>query len=121
MPKYLSIFDIGCSPKIECEENKAASPIKTYEYMSMGIPVIVSAIGQFSHIIENGVDGFLVKPGDEDELQRALEYIIVNPGKVREIGKIAREKVIQNYSQKAMLGKVSNVLDQLHHTKERAK
>lgn len=121
MPSYLSAFDIGCSPKIDCKENIAASPIKTYEYMSMGMPVVVSDIGQFAHVIENGVDGFLVKPGDEDDLQRALEYIILNPDKAMDIGIKAREKVIQDYSQEAMLGRVSNVLAQVYQTKENAR
>lgn len=113
MPKYLSAFDIACSPKIDCAENRAANPIKIYEYMSMGLPMVVSAVGETSNVIENGYDGFLVKPGDEDDLERTLEYVIQNLDSSRETGKRAREKIIKNYSQEVMLKRIENALKQL--------
>ncbi len=102
IPRYLSACDIACSPKIDCEENRAANPAKIYEYMSMGLPVVVSAVGEIIDVIKNGVNGFLVKPGDESDLERTLGYVIRNLESVKgEIGKKAREEVIKNYSQRA--------------------
>jgi len=113
MPKYLSTFDIACSPKIDCAENRAANPIKIYEYMSMALPTIVSAVGEISNIIENGYDGFLVKPGDVNDLEGKLEYVIQNADSAQEVGRRAREKIIRHYSHQAMLERIENTLKQL--------
>ena len=113
MPKYLSAFDIACSPKIDCAENRAANPIKIYEYMSMGLPTLVSAVGEISNIIENGYDGFLANPGDEDDLERKLEHVIQNLDSLQGVGEKAREKIIKNYTQQVTLQKVGDALKQL--------
>lgn len=120
MPKYLSAFDIACSPKIDCAENRAANPIKIYEYMSMGLPAVASAVGGISDAIEDGVDGFLVEPGNEAALQGRLEYVIRNPDLAREAGRKAREKILKNYTQNAMSERIGDVLRQLRQERERA-
>lgn len=112
IPKYLSACDIACSPKIDCEINRAANPIKIYEYMSMGLPTVVSAVGEISNVIENGVNGFLVKPGDEDDLERTLEYVIQNMDSTEEVGKRARAVVIKNYSQTVALRRIGELLQE---------
>lgn len=112
MPKYLSAFDIACSPKLDCEGNRAANPIKIYEYMSVGLPIVVSAVGEISNIIENGVDGFLVKPGDEGDLEKALEYAIQHTDLAQKVGARAREKIIRDYSQQAVLKTIKDTLEQ---------
>ena len=43
VPGYLSAFDIACSPKIDCPANRAADPIRVYQYMSVGLPVVARA------------------------------------------------------------------------------
>ena len=113
MPKYLSAFDIACSPKIDCEENRAANPIKIYEYMSMGLPIIVSAVGEISNIIEDGYDGFLANAGDENDWKRKLEHVIQNLNSLQGVGEKAREKIIKDYTQQVILEKVRDALEQL--------
>lgn len=110
MPGYLSAFDIACSPKVDCAVNRAANPIKIYEYMSMGLPTIISAVDETSNVIENGYDGFLAKPGDEDDLERVLGYVIENLDSAKEAGERAREKIIKNYTQQVLLGKIRQAL-----------
>ena len=98
IPKYLSAFDVACSPKIDCEINRAANPMKVVEYLSMGLPTVCSAVGGVSDTIEDGVDGFLVTPGDVKNLEETLEWIILNPKRSKEIGENGRKKVIEKYS-----------------------
>ncbi len=113
MPGYLSAFDIACSPKVDCPANRAADPIRVYEYMSIGLPVVASAMGETSNVIENGCDGFLVKPGDEDDLIRILDYVIQNLDSLQEVRRKAREKVIKNYTQEVILKKLETHLKSL--------
>lgn len=113
MPAYLSAFDIACSPKIDCAENRAADPIRVYEYMSVGLPTVATAVGSTANVIENGRDGFLAKPGDEDDLERILEHVIQNLDSLQEVRRKAREKVIKDYTQAVILKKIENVLKEL--------
>jgi glycosyltransferase involved in cell wall biosynthesis len=102
VPKFLSAFDILCCPKIDCEINRAANPVKVPEYLSMGLPTVCSAVGGIIDTIEDGVDGFLVKPGDVKDLEEKLEWIIQNPEWAKEIGENGRRTAIEKYSYEAI-------------------
>lgn len=121
MPKYLSAFDIACSPKIDTVVNRAATPVKIYEYMAMGLPAVVSSVGEISKVIENGVDGFLIKPGDEYELEKSLELIINNPDLAKKVGEKAKEKIINYYTQQAMIEKIGATLNQILENRSHSK
>ncbi|MFC1904250.1 glycosyltransferase family 4 protein [Chloroflexota bacterium] len=113
VPGYLSALDIACSPKIDRPMNRAADPIRVYEYMSVGLPVIATAMGETRYAIEDGYDGFLVEPGDEDNLARVLEYVIQNLNSLGELKTKAREKVIGNYTQEVIITKLEINLKRL--------
>lgn len=102
VPKFLSAFDILCCPKIDCEINRAANPVKVPEYLSMSLPTVASAVGGISDTIEDGFDGFLVKPGDVNDLEEKLEWIILNPEHAKEIGENGRKNAIEKYSYEAI-------------------
>ena len=102
IPRFLSACDITCCPKIDCEINSAANPIKVPEYLSMGLPTVCSAVGGIVDTIEDGVDGFLVKPGDVKDIEEKLEWIILNPERAKEIGENGRKTAIENYSFEAI-------------------
>ena len=57
--KYIAQFDIGVSPLIENEFNSAKSAFKLKQYLSCGIPVIASNVGENSRFIKNGMNGYL--------------------------------------------------------------
>ena len=61
------------------------------EAMSVGTPVIASAVGGLPEIIRDGVDGFLVPPDDPDALAVAMER--VSPG----MGKAARQRFLDSF------------------------
>ena len=98
VPKFLSAFDILCCPKIDCEINRATNPVKVPEYLSMGLPTVCSSFDWITNIIEDGGNGFLVKPGDVKDLEQKLEWIILNPERSREIGKNGRRAALEKYS-----------------------
>lgn len=102
VPHYLSAFDILCCPKIDCEMNRAANPVKVMEYLSMGLPSVCSAVGEIQYVIDNGTNGFLVPPGDVDELCETFRWIIENPEESMAIGENGRKKVIQKYGYEAI-------------------
>lgn len=113
IPGYLSSCDILCCPKINCEINEAANPVKVVEYLSMGLPVVSSSIGGITEMIEAGKNGFLVEPGDVDDLQKKLEWVILNKDYARKIGINGRDSIIENYSYDSISSKVRNAIDEI--------
>ena len=98
IPKFLSAFDILCCPKIDCEINRAANPVKVAEYLSMGKPIVSSAIGGITDTIDDGIDGILVRPGDIENLEEKIEMLLTNPELANSIAEKSREKAIMKHS-----------------------
>ena len=110
IPNYLSACDILCSPKIDCEINRAANPVKVFEYLSMNLPTVCSAVGGIIDTIKDKFNGLLVKPGDIKDLEEKLEWIILHPERAKEIGENGRKTVIENYSYKAIRDKIKSII-----------
>lgn len=119
VPKFLSAFDILCCPKIDCEVNRAANPVKVPEYLSMGLPTVASAVGGVTDTIEDGVDGLLVKPGDVKDLEEKLEWVILNPERAKEIGENGRKTAIEKYSYEAIEDTIKQAISEILDMKKR--
>lgn len=64
----MGLVDAVIVPSL-CYEN---SPTIIYESFMAGVPVIASDIGGVGELVEDGVNGYLFKPGDKDDLIRVL-------------------------------------------------
>jgi len=58
-------------------------PYTALEAMDLGIPLIASAVGGLREILTDGVDAFLVPPGDDQALAAAIERLAAD-GALRE-------------------------------------
>ena len=63
------------------------------EAMSRGRPVIGSRLGGIVDIIEDGVSGLLVPPGDDHALAAAMRRLLEDPELLERLGEGARERV----------------------------
>jgi glycosyltransferase involved in cell wall biosynthesis len=69
----ISRFDIGLAPLIDHEFNRAKSAYKVKQYLSCGVPVLASDVGENANFVFNGMNGFLCdSPGDYG---RKIDYI----------------------------------------------
>ena len=60
------------------------------EAMATGTPVIGSQVGGIPEMVEDGVTGFLVQPGDETRLAERLRWILEHPDEAEKMGRRAR-------------------------------
>ena len=58
--KYLNKIDIGVMPLPNNQWTRGKCGLKILQYLSIGIPSIVSNVGINSEIIKNGKNGYLI-------------------------------------------------------------
>ncbi|MEW5804348.1 MAG: glycosyltransferase [bacterium] len=85
------------------------TPMALLEAMSWGIPVVSTRVGGIGALLEHGVDGFLVNPGDTAGLVRSLERVLSDPELAHEMGKTAREKVRVEFAMAGWIQKIRKV------------
>ncbi len=73
------------------------------EYMAAGRAVVASAVGGNVRLIEDGVSGLLVPPGDVGRLVAAVGRLLSDPALAARLGAAARRRVEQRYSRPAMV------------------
>lgn len=76
----------------------AAQPNKMFEYMSAGIPVIASNFPLWREIVEGNDCGLCVDPMDPAEIASAIEFLINNPRRARDMGENGRKAVMDRYN-----------------------
>ena len=89
-------FDIGIMPMPNNRWTKGKCAFKTILYMACGIPTVSSAVGMNLEVIDNGVDGYLVK--DEDEWVERLSLLIEDRDLREAAAKKGRENIEKRYS-----------------------
>ncbi len=97
IPSLLTSIDVAVAPYPALKEFYF-SPLKIYEYMAAGLPVVASSIGQISKIIKHQENGLLYKAGNLKGLTNALEEVIKNPMFGKRLGQVARQTVETHHS-----------------------
>lgn len=98
VPRYLAGFDLAYSGQMLLKMGKMYhSPLKLYEYMAMGKPVVATAFEDAKRSVREGYTGFLFPPGDKKRLKAILRdardrYDLV------EMGKRARAEIVEKHS-----------------------
>lgn len=93
-------------------ENFYFSPLKLYEYLALGMPIVASDIGQIRDVIRPGIDGLLTPPGDALALTDALEALALDESLRRRIGRAAA-CIGRNYSWRVNAEKVVTTIESL--------
>jgi glycosyltransferase involved in cell wall biosynthesis len=92
----LQQFDIGLMPLEDTSWEKGKCGFKALQYMALGIPAIVSAVGVNREIIDHGINGFLCS--NQNDWLSCLNELIVSEKLRKSMGMEGRKKVIEKYS-----------------------
>jgi glycosyltransferase involved in cell wall biosynthesis len=103
VPEILVAFDVLCSPSIS-----EGFPNVVAEAMLMGKPCIVTDVGDSKLIVGN--TGIVVPPNNPDSIQDAILIALKMSASERvNLGKMARERVINNYEINKMVSSLKAV------------
>ncbi len=73
-------------------------PVKMFEYMASGIPIIASNFAEWQKIIESDGCGICVDPLDSKKIAAAVNYLIANPKKALEMGERGRQAFLREFN-----------------------
>ena len=114
---HAGVLEFGSAPEVipECLVSDCGvlmtSPHKAVEgcsnaileYMACGLPVICSKGGGTDELVVHGETGFLVAPGDSQDLAARLRWVYSHPEAAKAMGAKASETVKRDYSVDAMI------------------
>lgn len=85
IPEYLAAMDITVAPYLEVP-NFYFSPLKIFEYMAAGRPVVAARQGQIPEILSDDETGLLYPSGDIGALAAHLGALAARPEERRALG-----------------------------------
>ena len=104
-------IDIGIMPLPNDEWSKGKCAFKGLQYMAMGIPAVMSAVGANSVLIDDGVNGYLAT--HEEEWFDKLSRLIDNPELRKKLGFQGRKTIVDRYSMDVFKKDYINMFDKL--------
>lgn len=88
-------------------------PVKLFEYMGAGLPVIASDFPLWRQIVENAGCGLLVDPLQPESIAEAIDWLFDNPIEAEEMGRRGRQIVKDKYNWSSELTKLVNFYDHI--------
>lgn len=108
VPGLLRRMDVGLAPYPE--SSGYFSPLKVYEYLAAGLPVVASAVGQLPTLLADddgaGAAGVLVPPGDARALADAVASLRSAPATAARLGAVGRRRAQERHTWEAVARRV---------------
>ena len=86
------------------------TPVTVIEALAAGKPVVAYGVGGVPDVVRDGVDGFVVQPGDTAALARRLAELSADPQRRARMGAAGRERVLERYG----VGRLLDDVDRLY-------
>lgn len=94
----IRLFDVALAPYPRPDHDFYFSPLKLFEYMACGVPVVASALGQIPEVVVDGETGLLYPPEDRDALAQACDRLLSDPDLRQRLGAAATKEVHNHYT-----------------------
>ena len=84
-------------------------PKALLEAMVSGLPCVVTKVDGMKEIIEDGINGFLVSPGDYKEIAEKVKVLLKEKDLRKKIGEKAQESITKDFEISGMIRKLENL------------
>jgi glycosyltransferase involved in cell wall biosynthesis len=108
IPGFLAGLDIA----VLCSRSEGMSNA-LLEYMAAGKAIVATAVGAAGQLIEDGVHGLLISPGDQAALADAIRRLLQQPALAARLGAAARRRVEERYSREVMVRRFERFYEDL--------
>ncbi len=97
VPEWLAAVDLAMVP-YEASAVPYFSPVKLFEYMSMGLPIVSARLGQTEEILEHGRTGWLYASDEPGEPAATIRRLAQDRPALQRAGACAREVALARYT-----------------------
>jgi glycosyltransferase involved in cell wall biosynthesis len=98
IPALIRQFDVALAPYPDLKHSFYFSPLKLFEYMACGIPVVAAGVGQIAEVVKDGTTGFLYPPGDLNALSNACGQLLADASLRQRLGQASAELIHDRYT-----------------------
>ena len=109
VPNILAAIDVAV-----LSSDYEGSPLSVLEFMDAGKPIVATRVGGVPELIDDGVQGALVPPGDVAALAAAISAVLRDPHGASEMGARARERCRREFSLDSTAERLQRLYEQLH-------
>ena len=96
--ELLRQFDVALAPYPRPKHPFYFSPLKLFEYMACGIPVVAAELEQIAAVVRDGETGLLYSPGELDALTAACGRLLADPALRHRLGQAAAKGIHGRYT-----------------------
>jgi glycosyltransferase involved in cell wall biosynthesis len=90
---YYRLFDAFVLPSLN-----EGTPVSAIEALASGTPVVANRVGGVPDVVREGVDGYLVQPGDVAEAGARVAELAANGDLRARMGEAGRRRVLERYA-----------------------
>ena len=108
MPAVMGELDLLVSAS-----HSEAMPLALMEAMASGLPVVATRVGGIPDLIQQGVTGWLVHPGDYEGLATRVVELVTHPALRQSAGAAARRRAVERLSLVDSVAETAHLLTQL--------
>jgi len=106
--RYYNAFDVLILPSVN-----EGTPVSVIEALAAGRPAVATRVGGVPDVVRDGVDGFLVAPGDADALAERLAELAADPERRARMGAAGRARVLERYAVARLVDDVDRLYREL--------
>jgi len=85
------------------------TPVTAIESIASGCPVVATRVGGVPDVVEEGVDGFMVEPGDLEAIADRLGRLAADPELRARMGAAGRQRVLPRYAVERLVDDVDSL------------
>jgi glycosyltransferase involved in cell wall biosynthesis len=111
LPKHLAAADVVVIPQRKTSDTVGQMPAKIFDAMAMAKPIVSTRVSDIPDVL--GDCGYLVEPGNIQQLAEAMEHIFDHPEEALAKGKKVRERCIVHYDIKGLENKLLELVDKV--------
>jgi glycosyltransferase involved in cell wall biosynthesis len=108
VPDLIAELDVAV-----CASHFEGSPLAVMEYMEAGLPIVATRVGGVPDLLEDGIHGLLVEPGNPEALTTAINDLLTDRARASALGERARERRRREFSLDAMVHNVEALYEEL--------
>jgi L-malate glycosyltransferase len=108
IPRFLGSIDLA----VLCSRSEGASNA-ILEYMAAGRAIVATSVGGTPQLLEDGVHGLLVPPGDPVALAEALLRLLDEPALATKLAAAARQRVHERFDARQRARRYESLYEQL--------